>query len=1785
MAYEFNVNKFYDKYEAKIANEKKSQKSYNKAQYTSKASSPNGFNYGSIAESVSKRNKEYLAEKEERDLLATQQKEIDSQYQTEVNKSSNRQGFMGGVDRVFDVLSTGGYVVNGLLQDGLGGAYEGLKGGLDGFTKEEHGKEYYFNDTLDKVTGGAWNKVQPETILGKTGKFAVNLAGEILTDPFTYLGGAGIAKSLVRGTGTRATGLIGRTAMKEITEDAIVQAGKKLVRATGDDLSKSVAESVVLNAPKYTNKANKLAGNIVTKGDLTLGIGKAKVTLKGSGDVIRKLGDATISPYYNTLQDAIKRANPFNAITTTGKLKKELVAGNYDNFVRYMNIKDTEIAGRHARLSTVNEILGRTNNDATVFKRGASKDNVKAQEEMFDVLDNIKHYDEVEELTYIGGKGNEMLDGFIEEMTLNSPDALKDVSVNTILDELRQSDNVFEALKTPQNQFQRFVYKKLIDPESAYKNYDEAYTAFLGKYKVKKTNVNPVSLAPVQNVGEVATKNTRRLDTMDMETGLFVNSQNTEKLSALLKQNQTISTIAALPVEKKISYLNDILFDGKQVIALTEHTEESINMALIAIKNGGDETRILSALQDTLDYSKSHSLDDLFMTTDELAHFEETLALPERYDTIHNRILTSGLSQEDGVIRLYNKETGELFYSLDKAKASVDDIADSVTKYTGETAVERVAQNNEQLEAIKGVVKGDKTIADTGLIETITKEKQMIVDDYINTMAKDLPDDIKEMIGDDERLDWFLASVIDEKGNVDLTSLANYVGRKMNVDYALKNGYTPKDLSKYDNAMYNSLDVMPQVKLSSNYTKSVRQMLGDIGRKKNGELVNQEIIDLISGGTLSDDAATVALLFRNGKFGGIEDMLLNSQLIENAGESPVIEFLTALRDKLPEINPATKDFRKKNVNTFIEYLDDLFYGSSKAKYGEAVEEYAKHADTLKTINEAKNGKFYSQDVVKNLMKAEMDLPSELRTVKDMYTDTIIDADGAVIQMTYDPYTMETAQKAISKTIVDNNMTPGLQVDSSMTQLDYFFNHAYKNDVLNQKFTEYVNSTFKVPKNSQYMIKQGVAYAKHMDLRLNLSQVDLSDEMKATLQFVFAELKHLGMAEHTAKKLDTMLNAYVPHILNKEMFKNPNLMKALKKDQPELYRMVFKSGGDKFNPSNIGRSGELEEAVKRILGSTYMKNGKEFETTGKTVYEVNEALKPLLKSAGFDGDFFVNNLYDAFAQRVVTHGDVLYSDKIIDQTLELFGKYVLPERVQKNGTYYLSQKDLSRFFSNISEDKQYIMFQELGIDMEKTYNKMLIGVKGDRMQKFYEIAKKWKQEVDTLPNFVAYELPEQVAHFVQNKGYTQMMDDTNVVLKVIDKFTNLWKQTATVINPGFHLRNKISNSFNTFLNCGADTFNPQTRKTVKEILEGKEGMLMLEGGGEVSFQAIRDQLVSRDIVSFQNFNRTDNVLGNSGTSLFGEELRGSGGVFEAMGRMLGKENPSMFNKIDPTDTANFIGFTAGRKFGGGIEDYDRALNFVSRVRQGETFDTAHELVNKFLFDYSDLTPFEMNVMKRIVPFYTWLRKNAPLQMEMVLEKPWVYSTVAHTQREANRGADQTHLPSYMQEWFRLPIQFEENDIYANLSLPYADLFTNPTDPSEMFGMVNPLIKAPIELGINKNTYYGTEIYNENDTVDEAKAKQRKYLKNSLLGGYNAWGDAIGAVASGNKKGLLEEVTPLVTGITPKVYDADKAKEDAIYRAIRNMEGKLASEEIKSTGLTKTFDEYKQTKLDKYGYSSK
>jgi hypothetical protein len=140
----------------------------------------------------------------------------------------------------------------------------------------------------------------------------------------------------------------------------------------------------------------------------------------------------------------------------------------------------------------------------------------------------------------------------------------------------------------------------------------------------------------------------------------------------------------------------------------------------------------------------------------------------------------------------------------------------------------------------------------------------------------------------------------------------------------------------------------------------------------------------------------------------------------------------------------------------------------------------------------------------------------------------------------------------------------------------------------------------------------------------------------------------------------------------------------------------------------------------------------------------------------------------------------------------------------------------------------------------------------------------------------------------------------------------------------------------------------------------------------------------------------------------------------------------------------------------------------------------------MFDYSDLSDIEKRYMKRLFPFYTWTRKNIPAQFEAMVKHPDRANKI-NIMIDAMQGDTSKIDESDIEDWVKgqFPIFLnakESEDTYTFITtmsyVPTAELnrlFQDPKGYADLTGgMLSPLLKLPIELMINYDTFRGKKI---------------------------------------------------------------------------------------------------------------
>lgn len=310
------------------------------------------------------------------------------------------------------------------------------------------------------------------------------------------------------------------------------------------------------------------------------------------------------------------------------------------------------------------------------------------------------------------------------------------------------------------------------------------------------------------------------------------------------------------------------------------------------------------------------------------------------------------------------------------------------------------------------------------------------------------------------------------------------------------------------------------------------------------------------------------------------------------------------------------------------------------------------------------------------------------------------------------------------------------------------------------------------------------------------------------------------------------------------------------------------------------------------------------------------------------------------------------------------------------------------------------------------------------------------------------------------------------LKLFDNMQRIWKTGVTTPNPSHHIRNMIGDSF---LNFEAGVTSP--------VDYGRAMRIIREKGSVKIGDMVVDSVDMLDL-----YKRWGGASGFFNTDLVG------GGRY--VGTTL--ENPA--SKLNR-------GMEVLRHVTSQREDFMRLANFSNyMVEAGKKLGkvTANDLeelaaqaakrVRKFNFDYGDLTDFESNFMRRVMPFYTFMRKNLPLQLEMLVFHPNKISRVPQgfAALQNMLGTDAQHMPiteqvpQYIQDLAGIRLRGEgspgstQNALYMNLALPVQDIsqtFSGSTSEvvRKLLGQTTPALKAPIELGLRKSLFSGAPIY--------------------------------------------------------------------------------------------------------------
>jgi hypothetical protein len=340
------------------------------------------------------------------------------------------------------------------------------------------------------------------------------------------------------------------------------------------------------------------------------------------------------------------------------------------------------------------------------------------------------------------------------------------------------------------------------------------------------------------------------------------------------------------------------------------------------------------------------------------------------------------------------------------------------------------------------------------------------------------------------------------------------------------------------------------------------------------------------------------------------------------------------------------------------------------------------------------------------------------------------------------------------------------------------------------------------------------------------------------------------------------------------------------------------------------------------------------------------------------------------------------------------------------------------------------------------------------------------------------------------------------LSKYDKLHNLLR-AYMIAKPGFHGRNFFSGAFMNHL-AGMDWSS--YRKFMRAYWKYQEEEAITAGLTKKAARmrkAMRGRMINPENVSradveiVRELARTGS-LGSASGQVASEFVESSGrGILarrlapNANVRIGGKE-VNIVDAINPMNTRN-APLRLSKNFGMATETFLRGSLGFDTLKKGGTASEAFDNIMKFHFDYDDLSDFERNVVKRVVPFYTWTRKNMPLMMEQFARQPEVFNRYVSLKKEVelmSEGDEGGITPRWMQRQgaIRLPWKYKGENMMILPDMPFKAPL-ELLDPALAFDkdlgimeraeialgtigtQITPIIKAPYEWKAKQNLWKG------------------------------------------------------------------------------------------------------------------
>jgi len=385
-------------------------------------------------------------------------------------------------------------------------------------------------------------------------------------------------------------------------------------------------------------------------------------------------------------------------------------------------------------------------------------------------------------------------------------------------------------------------------------------------------------------------------------------------------------------------------------------------------------------------------------------------------------------------------------------------------------------------------------------------------------------------------------------------------------------------------------------------------------------------------------------------------------------------------------------------------------------------------------------------------------------------------------------------------------------------------------------------------------------------------------------------------------------------------------------------------------------------------------------------------------------------------------------------------------------------------------------------------------------------------------------------------------------RVFNAATNVFKTYAT-LSPGFHVRNALSAIF----------MNSSDGVALATQLEGWRLWQRYMKGGDKWLRTQPDEIQQAFRASFAS---------------------GAGGRFTESG-VADMAESRVLNAVMNNRATRFSQRT-GERVEGGV----RLGMALDSIRAGEDAATALQRITRIHFDYGQVSALDEQA-KRLIPFWTFMSRNLPMQVTQMWTKPKLYNRYQQVINNFSEDSED-YTPAY---WLKAGAWNtgmtapdvtggEDLPVYLSPDLGFTRLNSDLTDyedflsgdrPGGVLSNFNPLITAPAEFITKQDIFTGRK-FDENDFEEVGGIMTPVQIMASLLGQTNEKGQVssnfLNAVRSVNP--LMDRSARIAPQITGGNEEAVRRQPESIARFLGVPVRTLTPQQQRSEYLRQAFE---------------